>query len=129
MISHQREVRMARLLKLPCALQIGCGSNLKRGWVNVDFDEAADMRLDIREPLPLPGNSVTTIYSEHFFEHLSLQAGKRFLGECARVLIAVGLRARVFEFCAIQDRSFVRPIRDGTRISSRLGRPVPVEDR
>jgi predicted SAM-dependent methyltransferase len=90
MVSHQRGVRRARLVKLPCALHIGCGENVKQGWVNVDFDKAADICLDVREPLPFPDDSVTVVYSEHFFEHLSADDGKRFLGECARVLQPMG---------------------------------------
>jgi len=69
-------------------LHIGCGANLKPGWVNVD--SGADLSLDAREQLPFPDNSVTVIYSEHFFEHLSREDGQRFLLECARVLVPGG---------------------------------------
>jgi hypothetical protein len=46
---------------LPCKLHFGGGDNLKAGWVNVDLHASADLRLDVREPLPFPGNSVTMI--------------------------------------------------------------------
>jgi predicted SAM-dependent methyltransferase len=90
MVSHWRGVRRARSVKLPCALHIGCGENAKPGWVNVDFNGAADLSLDVREPLPFPDDSITMIYSEHFFEHLSVEDGARFLRECARVLLPAG---------------------------------------
>jgi predicted SAM-dependent methyltransferase len=88
MLPHWRGVWRARSVKLPCMLHIGCGANVKPGWVNVDF--GADLSLDVRERLPFPDNSVTTIYSEHFFEHLSREDGQRFLLECARVLMPDG---------------------------------------
>ena len=48
------------------ALHLGCGSEIKEGWVNVDLHPAADLTLDAREPLPFAGNSFRIIYSEHF---------------------------------------------------------------
>jgi predicted SAM-dependent methyltransferase len=86
MVAHRRGIRKASLVKLPCALHVGCGPNSKPGWVNIDFDQGADIRLDLREPLPFPDNSVDMVYGEHFFEHLGLEEGTRFLGECLRVL-------------------------------------------
>jgi len=58
--------------KCECDINInfGCGSNLKKNWINIDLHEKADLRLDIREPLPFASCSVAQIYSEHFFEHL-----------------------------------------------------------
>ena len=84
--AHREGVRRARTIVLPCKLHFGSGDNLKAGWVNVDLHSSADLRLDVREPLPFPANSVSTIYSEHFFEHLSREDGSRFLAECWRVL-------------------------------------------
>ncbi len=73
-------------------LHIGCGSNLKSGWVNIDFDSKADLALDMREPLPFSENSCRAIYSEHFVEHLSYpQQANSFFKECYRVLEQGGL--------------------------------------
>lgn len=83
---HRQGIRRARKIALPCKLHFGSGDNLKAGWVNVDLHANADLRLDVREPLPFPSDSVSMIYSEHFFEHLSFEDGTRFLGECRRVL-------------------------------------------
>jgi len=90
MRAHRSGVRKASNLKLPCAVHIGCGPNKKPGWVNIDLDESADIRLDLREDLPFPDNSVKMVYSEHFFEHLSLEDGSRFIRECLRVLLPGG---------------------------------------
>src|SRR4051812_26234397 len=62
-------------------LNIGCGPNLKTGWINIDlFDPRADLALDMREPMPFRTNSVAIIYSEHFFEHIDYPGpAKRFL--------------------------------------------------
>lgn len=90
MTAHRRGVRTASSVEFPCALHIGCGPNRKPGWINIDFGPGADLCLDLREPLPFPDKSVTMIYSEHFFEHLSLEEGARFLRECLRVLVPDG---------------------------------------
>ena len=86
MRAHRRGVRKASSVNLPCSLHIGCGTNIKPGWVNIDLNKLADIQLDIREPLPFPDNSVVVVYGEHFFEHLTLDEGTRFLRESLRVL-------------------------------------------
>ena len=81
--------KVPRLLKAwPFKLNLGCGSNVKPGWVNIDlFDPSADLRLDLREPWPFPNSSVSHIYSEHAFEHLDfLDEALHFLSESMRVL-------------------------------------------
>jgi predicted SAM-dependent methyltransferase len=88
---HRAGLRRARSVPLPCKLHLGCGHNVKAGWVNVDLNESADIRLDMREPLPFPDSSATSIYSEHFFEHLSYEEGTRLLRESLRVLTPGGL--------------------------------------
>jgi predicted SAM-dependent methyltransferase len=86
---HRRSVAraqrngQARDLKL----NIGCGRKVRPGWVNIDLVAAADLQLDLREPLPFPDGSVGIVYSEHFFEHLEYPDEARgFLRESLRVL-------------------------------------------
>ncbi len=50
---------------------MGCGANLKKGFINIDLNKSANFRLDLRKPLFFKKNSVEYIYSEHFFEHLN----------------------------------------------------------
>jgi predicted SAM-dependent methyltransferase len=90
---HRASARMAaRLAPGDLKLNIACGPNVKPGWVNVDLLPAADLHLDLREPLPFPDNSVSIIYSEHFFEHLEFpDEAERFLAESLRVLARGGV--------------------------------------
>jgi predicted SAM-dependent methyltransferase len=68
-------------------LNIGCGPNLKNGWVNIDLVPNVDLPLDMRDPIPLEDGCATLIYSEHFLEHLDYPAdAMRFLRECQRLL-------------------------------------------
>jgi len=87
----------------PLRLNLGAGFQPKEGWINVDLSDRAMLPLDLRERLPFPDDSVETIYTEHFFEHLNYVAvddstawqletqtstsdALRFLRECRRVL-------------------------------------------
>jgi predicted SAM-dependent methyltransferase len=92
----------------PLRLNLGSGFQPKAGWINIDLSDRATLTLDLREPLPFRDNSVETIYSEHFFEHLnypqlddpaaralettsSRSEALSFLRECRRVLEPGGL--------------------------------------
>ncbi len=101
--STQRAKRVSR--NTPVRLNLGSGFHPKRGWINVDLiDNLSDLQLDLRERLPFDDQTVSQIYSEHFFEHLSFTAfgdslarqieapGQQsdalaFLRECCRVLV------------------------------------------
>jgi predicted SAM-dependent methyltransferase len=80
---------VARNLKL----HVGCGSNYKQGWVNIDlFNPTADVALDLREAFPFPDASVSFIYSEHVLEHFEYPRDVRhILQECFRVLAPGGV--------------------------------------
>lgn len=68
-------------------LHIGCGSYPIEGWLNVDIgDYPRTYYLDAGRPYPFPDNSFNYIFSEHLFEHLSLQQGITMLEECYRIL-------------------------------------------
>lgn len=71
----------------PVRLHVGCGTNVKPGWVNVDRGGDADLVMDVRGGLPFDDYSCDLIYSEHFLEHL-IYPGESipFLKECRRVL-------------------------------------------
>jgi predicted SAM-dependent methyltransferase len=87
---HRRELKKVPkfLSSSPLKLNLGCGPNLKSGWVNIDlFDPGADLRLDLREKWPFPDGSVSRIYSEHVFEHFDYFVEvPHFLSESLRVL-------------------------------------------
>lgn len=68
-------------------LHIGCGDVYLEGWVNIDLNsEIADLKHDLREPLPFEEKSVDFIYSEHFIEHLAFEEGLRCMKDFYRVL-------------------------------------------
>lgn len=68
-------------------LQIGCGSNLLEGWLNTDlnFNEHVAF-LDAGKIFPLESNSFNFVYSEHLFEHLTLESQLNLLTEGLRIL-------------------------------------------
>jgi SAM-dependent methyltransferase len=97
-------------------VNLGCGSHVPDGWVNVDYALGAklakvplfgvvnrrlhlvrldwDRRIlvhDLRKRFPWDDASVDVVYSSHLLEHLSREEGRRFLGECHRVLRAGGI--------------------------------------
>ena len=88
-----RRARAAYAAARDLKLHVGCGSNYKPGWVNIDlFNPTADVALDLREPLPFPDESVSFIYSEHVLEHFEYPRDVRhILGECFRVLARGGV--------------------------------------
>ena len=70
----------------PTRLHIGCGAQAIPGWINIDNQglPGVDQVLDVRQGLPFA--EVTSIYAEHFLEHLALTDALAFLKECRRVL-------------------------------------------
>jgi predicted SAM-dependent methyltransferase len=70
----------------PVRLHIGSGQRHLEGWVNIDHQKlpGVDRVVDVRHGLPF--ERVSTIYAEHFLEHLPLESGLAFLRECRRVL-------------------------------------------
>lgn len=74
-------------------LHLGCGTNLIKGWINIDnnFDNNIDLKKldlnwDLTQPMPYEDNSIDAVFHEHFIEHLDKQDGYNFLKDCYRVL-------------------------------------------
>jgi SAM-dependent methyltransferase len=88
-----RRARAAYSQSRDLKLHVGCGSNYKEGWVNIDlFNPTADVALDLRERFPFADNSVSLIYSEHVLEHFEYPRDARhILQECFRVLAPGGV--------------------------------------
>ncbi len=79
-------------VKPPYKLNVGCGSNLKDGWINIDLSPHADICADVTKGIPLPDNSSEIIYSEHFLEHLKYpNESMPFLAESYRLLKEKGV--------------------------------------
>lgn|SRR5438128_3938433 len=79
-------------------VHLGCGLDIKPGWVNIDLTvkppvidkDTADGTIfinhDLRRGLPLERGTCAMIYSSHFFEHLSYGDAVALLRECRRTL-------------------------------------------
>lgn len=97
-------------------LNLGCGSQTPKDWINVDYalgarfsklpffqvlnrkfkifnlDWSSDIYLyDLTRSFPWEDASVDIIYSSHALEHLSKADGYHFLKECQRVLRPSGI--------------------------------------
>jgi predicted SAM-dependent methyltransferase len=72
-------------------LHLGCGKNIKEGYINVDnyIDFPGVEQIDILN-LPYSDASVNEILAEHLIEHISFADEERFWMECSRVLIPGG---------------------------------------
>ena len=71
-----------------CKLDIGCGKYKRDGFVGLDIEplEGVDYLLDLSSSfLPFKDNSVNEVYSNHFLEHLDIDAITRLLEEIHRV--------------------------------------------
>jgi predicted SAM-dependent methyltransferase len=68
-------------------LNIGCGSNVAHGWVNIDlWGPPGIYRWDCRRGIPFDSEAVKAIFAEHVFEHFTPAVGAQFLSECYRCL-------------------------------------------
>lgn len=77
--------------KGPIKLNLGCGTDYKQGWINIDNNsddniEKLDLNFDLRKPLPYKKNSVDFIFHEHLLEHLTVEEGQVFIKNCMKVL-------------------------------------------
>ena len=77
-------------------LNLGCGDKPLDGWTNVDggdgewYDAPPDERVIALDAFvamaALPSGSADFVYSEHFFEHFTVDEGRRLLAEWRRIL-------------------------------------------
>lgn len=88
-------------------LHLGCGPQIKQGWLNIDLDTRADITLDLRRPLPLPDNHFDLIYSEHFLEHIAYpEPVTSLVKECYRMLKVGGTFSVVVPDIVLVMRSY-----------------------
>lgn len=69
-------------------LNLGCGSTPKEGFINIDSRAlpGVDLVRDVLRGLPFDDNSVDSIYSENFLEHLPQSECIWMMNEMHRVL-------------------------------------------
>src|ERR1700683_4765801 len=118
-------------------LNLGCGSKVLDGWINVDyalgarlarvplvralnrklrlFDLDWDHRIylhDLSKQFPWADNTIDIVYSSHTLEHFTKEDGQRFIAECHRVLRKDGiLRIVIPDLRYIVDRYIEGSIR------------------
>lgn len=100
------KVSISRLLKEKKKIYLEIGSGDKKGvneWITIDMTEKCDIYWDLRKGLPFPKESISKIYSSHFFEHLSFKEGQKFLDDCLRVLVPGG----TFSICVPNARIYI----------------------
>ena len=103
-------------------LNLGCGRNIKEGWVNVDFAEREnklDIVCDLSKEFPFDENSCSYIYSEHLIEHLEWLDGHNLLKNCFRSLQSGGVLRTVFPNFEAIFRAYIEKNDDFLKSMSR----------
>ncbi|MBZ9729740.1 methyltransferase domain-containing protein [Salegentibacter sp. JZCK2] len=74
-------------------LNLGCGQNYHKDWINIDFVSSSDYVVphNLLEGIPLNDESVSVVYHSHVLEHFSKMDGLNFMKECFRVLKPNGI--------------------------------------
>lgn len=90
--SRQGRRQLDRLSTRRLCVHLGCGPDVRQGWINIDLPipqmgrPTTYITYDLRKGLPLPDASCQMILSSHFFEHLPYDAGVNLMRDCYRCL-------------------------------------------
>lgn len=105
-------------------VHLGCGGDLRHGWLNIDYRPGAAvgydpasgfLNYDLRQGLPpLEDGSVDMVFSSHFFEHLRHEEAINLMRDCRRALKPGGVArfqmpdfAATFKAYCDADRAFL----------------------
>lgn len=82
-----------KTLKDQVAVNLGCGSHYRKGWLNFDLYPASDdvRQANIIDGVPLADGTADFVYHSHVLEHLFREDAMRFLQECYRILKPGGI--------------------------------------
>lgn len=74
-------------------LNLGCGSNFHKDWLNIDFVSNSECvkSHNLLDGIPFGANSMDVVYHSHVLEHFSKPDGTQFIKECYRVLNTNGI--------------------------------------
>lgn len=101
-------------------LNVGCGRHFSTDWNNLDLVECEGVvPFDIRQALPYADDSFDVVYSSHVLEHLTPDAGERFLREQFRVLKPGGICRVVVPNLEEICRIYLRHLEEADRTPSR----------
>lgn len=72
----------------PLKLNLGCGTDHRNGWVNIDAvpDVKPDLLHDLHKPLPFADQSVRHILAQDILEHFTKEDAQKVIAEIGRVL-------------------------------------------
>ena len=119
---RSKQVVQKLLQRKVVKLDVGCGTDYKKGWINIDNNsdgniEKLDLNWDLRYPLPFPEESVDFIFNEHFMEHLTVEEGIRANQDFLRILKKGGvLRVATPDLESVVDRYLHVPLSEDTII-------------
>ena len=71
-------------------LHVGSGREALPGWVNIDIQQYLEVDIQVDVTRGLPYSRARKIFSEHFIEHLDIEAALAFFSESNRVLVEDG---------------------------------------
>jgi predicted SAM-dependent methyltransferase len=67
-------------------IDLGCGMYKKEGYIGIDIlDFGQEIVCDVSNGIPLPDNSVSEVFSSHFFEHITEPVINKVVWEFKRV--------------------------------------------
>lgn len=75
----------------PRYLNLGAGSHIIEGMLNVDISPRADTYVDLTSPIPFEDDTFEFIYSEEVIEHFDRETSQQVLREAFRILAPGGL--------------------------------------
>jgi predicted SAM-dependent methyltransferase len=95
-LRSKRRIKQLLQNKKQLKFNIGCGTDYKEGWINIDNNSdnnitKLDINWDLRKELPVDDNSVDFIFNEHFFEHLTPDEARQAINNLMRKLKPGGI--------------------------------------
>ncbi|NCA26494.1 MAG: methyltransferase domain-containing protein [Methylophilaceae bacterium] len=92
-LRNRRFQAKAKNLKKRRLLELGCGPNPKKEFVNLDYRwrPGVDIVWDLLKPLPFPDHRFAGIFTEHCLEHFDLNQLERIVSEVYRILQPSGV--------------------------------------
>jgi len=74
-------------------LNLGCGQNYHKDWINIDFTTKSDdvIEYNLLNGIPLSDDSIDVLYHSHVLEHFTKKDGEELMKECYRVLKVNGI--------------------------------------
>lgn len=90
-------------------LELGCGPNPKKEFVNLDYRwrPGVDIVWDLLRPLPFSDQRFTGIFTEHCLEHFDLGQLEKIISEIHRILQPTGVVRIIVPDLALYVKAYV----------------------